>query len=326
MSKMLAPMGPETKIKGQFFDIQSYSVHDGPGGRTLVFLKGCPLRCEWCANPEGLENRNRNLFRVTKCVNRSQGCRRCISACPHNAISVNVEGELPLNIDWSKCQTCKTIDCTKACLVEAFILCGRELTVGKLMEILARDRHFWAGKGGVTFSGGEPFSQKEFLLATLKACKAVYIHTAIETSGYTTTENYLEVMKYIDFAFNDLKHTDPIIHKEKTGVSNELILKNISALANSNWKGRLVLRSPVIENFNDTVENMRAIAAFMNKNGLTEFNLLPFHRLGDSKWKQCGMEYPYSFYVSTPEATMNKLAKILRDCGIKTYIGSGTPF
>jgi pyruvate formate lyase activating enzyme len=233
---------------------------------------------------------------------------------------------LPLRIDWSTCQTCQTMDCTKACLVEAFTPCGREITVGELMEILARDRHFWAGKGGVTFSGGEPFAQKEFLLAALKACKSVYIHTAIETSGYTTTENYLGVMKYVDFAFNDIKHIDSRLHQEKTGLPNELILKNISALANSNWKGRLVLRSPIIENFNDTIENMKGIAAFMHSNGLQEFNLLPFHPLGDSKWTQCGMEYPYKSYGTTPTVIMNKLAKVLREAGITTYIGGNTPF
>ncbi len=326
MSQLLSPMGPKNDIVGHIFDIQAYSVHDGPGCRTLVFLRGCPLRCEWCANPEGLEIRNRNLYRVTKCINRKYGCERCIEACPHQAITVCPDGEIPLNIDWSKCQKCTTLECTKVCLVEAMIPCGRDITVAELMRILNRDRHFWAGNGGVTFSGGEPMVQKEFLLAALKACQEVYIHTAIETSGHLPTETYLEVMKHVDFAFNDVKHMDPVKHKAKTGVSNELILKNIAALANSNWPGRLVLRSPVIEDFNDTEENMLAIADFMHKIGLTEFNLLPFHRLGDSKWKQCGMEYPYSFYEATPPEIMEKLQKILLGQGINCYIGSETPF
>lgn len=328
MSYILSPMGSQYDIKGRIFDIQSYSVHDGPGCRTLVFLSGCPLRCEWCANPEGMENKPRNLFRVSKCLNRAQGCTRCIKACPHNAISVNEDpdSEIPLNINWEYCAKCESLACTTGCLVEAFIPCNREISVAELLKIFSRDRRYWGERGGVTFSGGDPLSQTEFLLTILKACKDVYIHTAIETSGCFPTETYLKVMQHVDFLFNDLKHMDPEKHKEKTGVSNELILKNISTLANSGWKGRLVLRSPVIEDFNDTEENMVAIAEFMNKNGLKEFNLLPFHRLGDSKWKQCGMEYPYSFYEATPEDKMEKLANVLRSYGIKAYVGSNTPF
>lgn len=323
---LLSPIVLKKDLEGKVFDIQSYSVHDGPGCRTLVFLSGCPLRCAWCANPEGFENRISMLYRAMKCVNRARGCTRCIEKCPEQAITVSDDAEVPLQIDWDKCGRCTSLDCIEACLSEAFVPAAKVYRVSQLMRIFSRDRHYWAGRGGVTFSGGDPLCQKDFLVAVLAACKDAYIHTAIETSGFFDKETYLNVMKYIDFAFQDLKHMDSAKHKEKTGVPNEQILANISALAKSNWSGRLILRSPVIAGFNDTRENMAAIADFMHSVGLEEFNLLPFHRLGDSKWKSCGMAYPYRLYETTPIEKMQEMQKILLEQGIKAYIGADTPF
>ena len=208
MARSLSPIGVQQDLSGRIFDIQSYSVHDGPGCRTLVFLSGCPLRCEWCANPEGLENRVRTLFRVMKCINRTQGCIRCIPKCPHQAISISDEKEIPLAIDWEKCRHCESHECVDACLQEAFVPASRDMKVSELMKIFDRDRHYWSGKGGATFSGGDPMYQKDFLQAVLKECRNAYIHTAIETSGFFPQETYLTTMKYVDFAFNDLKHMD----------------------------------------------------------------------------------------------------------------------
>ena len=216
MARSLSPIGVQQDLSGRIFDIQSYSVHDGPGCRTLVFLSGCPLRCEWCANPEGLENRVRTLFRVMKCINRTQGCIRCIPKCPHQAISISDEKEIPLAIDWEKCRHCESHECVDACLQEAFVPASRDMKVSELMKIFDRDRHYWSGKGGATFSGGDPMYQKDFLQAVLKECRNAYIHTAIETSGFFPQETYLTTMKYVDFAFNDLKHMDSDNHKYKT--------------------------------------------------------------------------------------------------------------
>lgn len=163
MARSLSPIGVQQDLSGRIFDIQSYSVHDGPGCRTLVFLSGCPLRCEWCANPEGLENRVRTLFRVMKCINRTQGCTRCIPKCPHQAISISDEKEIPLAIDWEKCRHCESHECVDACLQEAFVPASRDMKVSELMKIFDRDRHYWSGKGGATFSGGDPMYQKDFL-------------------------------------------------------------------------------------------------------------------------------------------------------------------
>ena len=176
MARSLSPIGVQQDLSGRIFDIQSYSVHDGPGCRTLVFLSGCPLRCEWCANPEGLENRVRTLFRVMKCINRTQGCTRCIPKCPHQAISISDEKEIPLAIDWEKCRHCESHECVDACLQEAFVPASRDMKVSELMKIFDRDRHYWSGKGGATFSGGDPLllRNREELTEFLKEIKKNY--------------------------------------------------------------------------------------------------------------------------------------------------------
>lgn len=312
--------------KGLVFDIQPYSVHDGPGGRTLVFLSGCPLSCDWCANPEGRKFRKRIMYRSKKCVNQSKGCVRCIEACPYNAITLSNDEESPLIFDRSLCDKCETFECEKACLNEAINLSGKWMTSAELLKVFNRDRQYWAGKGGVTFSGGEAFMQKDFLKATLKMCKDAYIHTAIETTALVSTDVFLETFKYIDFAFIDVKNMNTEKHKEGTGVSNELILKNIEALAASDWKGRVVLRMPVIRDYNDSDENVLATADFMNKIGLCEINILPFHRLGDSKWTQLGMKYKYSKEEPTSPEKLDHIQDLFLDKRIACYIGSETPF
>jgi len=313
---------------GLLFDIQSFSVHDGPGCRTSVFLMGCPLRCEWCANPEGFERRERVMFRTSKCVAREQSCARCITACPHQSIITGAKGQKqwPIQLDWSVCVNCSELTCAEACLKEALVKCGKRVSVPGLMRTLNRDRKFWGAGGGVTFSGGEPLLQGEFLLEALQACQEAYIHTAIETTAFADPELFLTVMKHVDFAFLDNKHMDSEQHKAKTGVGNELIHCNIRALAASNWSGRAVLRVPVIPGFNDTAENVMAVIGFMKEIGLAEINLLPFHPLGESKWKQCGMVYPYEQQKACGDEVLTRMANLFRKCGINCYLGSETPF
>jgi len=312
---------------GLIFDIQGHSVHDGPGSRTLVFLSGCPLRCKWCANPEGMLRRRQVRFVEVDCVHHEQGCTRCADACPYNAITFNDDSnETPLEIDREKCRKCDTLDCAKACLEEALVISGKRMTVNELMRILNRDRQYWGSEGGVSFTGGEPLNQKKFLLQALRKCQESYLHTVIETSAYADTESFLEVMKMVEFAFIDLKHMDPQKHKEKTGVSNKLILDNVRALAESGWPGRVVFRMPVIENYNDTEENILATAAFLNELGFYEMNILPFHRLGDSKWTQLGLTYPYRDYKETPDEKMERLQQLFLNEDIACYNGFRTPF
>lgn len=312
--------------KGLIFDIQPYSVHDGPGCRTLVFLSGCPLCCQWCSNPEGIVLKRRIMYSTQKCKNLNSGCVRCIEACPHNAIKVSGDSNRILEFDRSLCLKCETYDCSKACLHEAIKLSGEWMPVSELMKVLSRDRQYWGGKGGVTFSGGEALTQKEFLLSALKQCQEVYIHTAIETTAYAPTATFLEVFKYVDFAFIDVKNMDSNRHKEKTGVNNELILKNIAILATSDWKGRLILRMPVIRDYNDSDENIMMLAEFMKKIGLYEINILPFHRLGDSKWTQLGMTYKYRDEKPTSPEVMDHIQEYFLEQRIACYKGHETPF
>ena len=324
-----APIAHDKKdLKGRIFDIQSFSVHDGPGCRTLVFMSGCPLRCSWCCNPESFYNRQGKLYMGSKCINTaSKPCTRCTNACPYGAVHDNSQDpEHPMKFDWELCHTCTTLECIDACFDDALVRISKEYTVEEIMYILERDRHYWSGNGGVTFSGGDPMFQPEFLEAVLARCDELYIHKAIETEALADTSIYLRIMRYMDFAFNDLKCMDSELHRTYTGVGNERILNNIRAFASSGNHTRLILRAPVIPGFNDSEENFSRVADFMNEIGLDEFNLLPFHRLGVSKWEELSMEYAFKNEQPTSPHTLAKLQKVLLDRNIKCYLGSNTPF
>ncbi|MDI6695154.1 MAG: 4-hydroxyphenylacetate decarboxylase activase [Anaerolineales bacterium] len=317
-------------LQGLIFDIQGYSVHDGPGVRTLIFMKGCPLRCEWCSNPEGMHFYPEILFRNTKCTHISNHCSRCIEACPHGAIRINPDyrtsDDAQLLLDRETCHLCKERKCLQYCYFEGLRLCGEWKTVDEVMHVLQRNQHYWGRNGGVSFSGGEPFFQPQFLYAVLEACHERKMHKAVETTAYVNPKTFLEIMPFFDFAFIDIKHMDPSLHKEKTGVSNDLILDNIQALHASNYSGRLVIRMPVIEGFNDNDENIEALAEFMNEVGLYEINILPFHRLGASKWNQLGKTYCYESNSSTAEEKLSYIQDIFLSKRIACYTASDTPF
>jgi pyruvate formate lyase activating enzyme len=314
-------MGAE--MKGLLFDIQGYSVHDGPGCRTVCFLNGCPLSCQWCANPESWPMKKNLMFMESKCKS-PKACFRCGEACPKEAVRVDEQERLLF--DREKCAACSTFECVEVCYLEALKVCGRYYTAEELMKIFQRDRQFWGIQGGVTFSGGEPLVQKDFLISLLKLCKDAYIHTAIETTAYGSMETFLEVMQYIDFAFIDMKHMDRDKHKEKTGVYNDCILENIRALTKAPWQGRLVLRMPLIEGYNDDKGHMKEIIRFMKETGLIEINILPFHRMGDSKWRQMGKSYSYSDQEPTSIEKLDTIQDIFLDAGIACYIGHETAF
>jgi len=314
----------EIMIKeGLIFDIQSFSVHDGPGCRTSVFFVGCPLQCKWCANPESWLKKKHIMF-ADKACKWEKGCRACKNVCPQNSIKFGKDGKL--SIDWSICINCETFDCVNICPNNALKQCVKEYTVDELITILKRDFNNWGSNGGVTFSGGEPLMHQEFLVEILKKCNSLQIHTAIETSGYAKQEVFLEVMKYINFAFIDVKNMDREKHKEGTGVYNDLILSNIEALKKSGWHGRLVLRQPTISGYNDSDENAQKLIEFMNKNSLYEINLLKFHRLGATKWNQLGKDYEYLDHGDMTEEKMEHLQELYLDKNIACYIADDTPF
>jgi pyruvate formate lyase activating enzyme len=317
------------EVKGLVFDIQGYSVHDGPGCRTLVFMKGCPLHCEWCSNPEGMRTKQDLLFRNMKCTNRRHGCSRCVDACPHGAIQLNPdpgEDAQQLMIERSLCNRCESKECLSVCYFEGLSTCGQWKTVGDLMHVFERNRHYWGTRGGASFSGGEPLLQHEFMHALFDACREAKIHVAVETTAHIQPDIFMELMQYVNFAFIDIKHMDRQRHREKTGVYNDLILRNLETLAASKWPGRLVLRFPVIEDYNDTFENAEAAAAFMQRLGLFEINILPFHRLGDSKWTQLGRQYAYSEQTVTAEEKLFQIQDVFLGKHIACYVGSDTPF
>ncbi len=317
------------EVKGLIFDIQGYSVHDGPGCRTQVFMKGCPLRCEWCSNPEGMRTAQDIMFRNTKCVNRNNGCRRCIDACPHHAIVQNqeqTEDAQQLLINHSLCNRCAEHACLSVCYFEGLRCCGEWWTVDSLMHVFERNRHYWGVKGGASFSGGEPLQQNQFMQAVLEACRETNIHIAIETSAQIEPRIFLRLMSMVDFAFIDIKHMDPQRHHEKTGASNDWILRNIENLVKARWPGRLVLRFTVIESFNDTDENIEDVVKLMQRLDLFEINILPFHRLGYTKWTQLGKEYLFKDKIETPKEKMTYIQDIFLNKHIACYIGPDTPF
>ena len=310
----------KTELQGLVFDIQGHSVHDGPGTRTTVFLNGCPLDCIWCCNPEGLFHQSVMMYKESKCVK----CGKCIKACPYNAITV-VDGKLKHNREF--CDKCTSHECVEACLKEATDLSGKYYTISEMMRIFDRHRHFWGSRGGVTFSGGEPLLQRNFILPLLKECKKAYIHVAIETTSCIGSNYFMDAMNYIDWVFTDIKHMDSEKHKEVTGVGNELILKNIKTLAEKeNWEGFIVPRIPVIPGYNDSEENIKATARFIKSIDLEVINILPFHRLGESKYRQVGQVYRFAEQVPPTEEHMLFIKKIVEEEGLVCFVGYETPF
>jgi len=218
------------------------------------------------------------------------------------------------------------LDCVKACLSEALQIVGRTYTVDELMRILVRDQGFWGSQGGVTFGGGEPLFQAEFLLALLAKCRSNYMHTTVETSAHADIGVLMEVLKRTDVMFIDIKHMDSAAHRSKTGAGNELILQNVEAAASAGWDGRLIIRVPIVPGYNDTVENLRATAAFVARLKLKEVNLLPFHRLGHSKYEQLGLNYEYAQVPTPSREVLGSYQRIFGTAGLQCYVGSETPF
>ncbi|MDU2064914.1 MAG: 4-hydroxyphenylacetate decarboxylase activase [Sporomusaceae bacterium] len=309
--------------EGYLFDIQSFSVHDGPGCRTNVFFSGCPLQCRWCANPESWIVRPHLLFAEAVCKG-DKGCQACAGTCPNEALTLQATGKPRL--DWEICQNCTTFSCIELCPNKALKQCVKTYTVVELLKLLRRDFNHWGPTGGVTFSGGEPLLQADFLLAILAGCRRHQIHTAIETSAYAKQSVFLAVLEKIDFAFIDVKHMEEATHRQGTGVSNQLILDNIAALKPSGWQGRLVLRQPTIAGYNDSVENALHVIDFMKQHDLYEINLLKFHRFGATKWQQLGKNYEFMNHGDVTEETLYNLQNLYLNHDIACYIGDDTPF
>ncbi|MFC2078090.1 glycyl-radical enzyme activating protein [Candidatus Bipolaricaulota bacterium] len=310
-------------VEGLIFDIQAHSLHDGPGCRTTIFLSGCPLRCSWCANPEGLIPQRRLMVREPRC--RSDGAP-CVDACRHGAIRIDPARPIPPRFDRTLCSSCDSLDCVSACLNGALEVSGRRLPLDDLMRVLERDRDYWGPRGGVTFSGGEPLSQPEFLLTALEACRANYIHTVIETSAHADSQLVAEIARRSDWMFVDLKHMDSACHKTETGVGNERILTNFEVLASAPRETRVVVRIPIVPGFNDSKANLHDSARFLARLRLTEVNLLPFHRMAESKYAQLGMTYAHAQNRPPTADEMEIHRRIFVSAGLDCHVGAETPF
>jgi len=263
------------------------------------------------------------MYREMKCIHTRY---YCIQACSKNAISIYDQGSPHLEFDRSLCDRCTNLECASSCLNEALKVAGRYYEVNDLMQILVRDQDFWGSQGGITFSGGEPLQQSGFLLEVLRQCRSNYMHTAVETSAYVNTDQLREVLQWTDWLFIDIKHMNPQAHRDKTGVDNGLILKNIQMVASSGWNGRCVIRETIIPGYNDTEDNQRKMAEFMKHLGLMELNLLPFHRLGISKYEQLGMVYEYSQVESLSKESLLKYQSFFNKTGLHCYVDFETPF
>lgn len=312
--------GSIEKIRGLIFDVQGHSVHDGPGTRTTVFMSGCPLHCVWCCNPEGLFHHPVMMHKDSKCV----CCGSCLKACPKGAVSIGSDGRL--EFDRAICDRCESFECVSACLHEANEISGVSYSIDDMMKIFQRDRQFWGSRGGVTFSGGEPLNQKNFILPLLKRCKESYIHVCIETTAHLPSNYFQEALRYVDWVFTDIKHFDPDEHKRLCGVDNRLILRNIRWLAESGWDGFVVPRIPVIPGVNDGEDNIRATARFVKDIDLEVINILPFHRLGESKYRQLGQSYRFAEQKPPERDRMEHLKSIIESEGLVCFIGYETPF
>ena len=282
----------EKELTGKIFDIQGFSVHDGPGIRITLFLKGCPLRCPWCHSPESLEFKTQLNWMEIKCVGIGK-CGRCLNVCPHDAITPGISkakldgsGELQLiNVDRSKCDDCGA--CAKACTAKALYMCGTDYTVDEIMERVRRDVPFFnRSGGGVTISGGECLSQPEFTLEVLKRCKEEGIHTAVDTTGFVRWEVIESVLPYTDVFLYDLKGIDSVMHKQVIGVPNELILENARKIAAAG--GKFQIRIPVLPMYSDSPEVFDEIGKFVQGLGdaVEVVQILPYHNLGTVKWER----------------------------------------
>lgn len=310
----------QDRLTGLVFDIQAHSVHDGPGTRTTVFLNGCPLSCEWCCNPEGLHRQPVLLHREVRCI----GCGQCVQACGQGAVTLGPAG-LPV-FDRARCAVCAAPVCVEQCYHEGLALSGKRYGVEQLVALLQRDRPYWGSRGGVTFSGGEPLYQKDFILALLGRCRELGIHVCLETTACVAPDHFMAAAALADWLFVDLKHLDPEAHRRRTGSDNRLILENLQRFGASDLASFGVVRIPVIPHWNDSEANLRASARFVRGCGLEVINLLPFHRLGESKWRQLGRDYPFAQQPGVGLGELAQAAQWIREEGLVCYVGWETPF
>lgn len=281
-------------------------MYDGPGVRTLVFFKGCPLRCKWCSNPENLEKKYAVMYRRNSCTD----CGACVTACPvgiHQMSKVTSEHEVNRQIDCIGCRKCE-----EACHASALSIAGEMKTISELLEVIEEDRMFYQlSGGGLTVGGGDPLMQPEAVANLLMACKQEGINTAMETCGYAKTESLLQVSPFTDLFLFDIKHIDSEKHYELTGVRNELILKNLKELLHR--RHNVKIRMPMLKGVNDNRKDIEGVINFLmpfkDHKNFKGIDLLPYHKMGVSKYRNLGMTYPMS-EIEDPSLSSEELKEI----------------
>ena len=294
-------------MQGIIFDFQRFSIHDGSGIRTTIFLKGCPLHCKWCHNPEGINPEFSLNFRSATCIH----CGKCFDVC--NCHYKSDTGKHM--IDFDRCSTCGR--CADICRVKALSLCGQLITPEEAVKVVLADKAFYSDGGGATFSGGEPLFQAEFVAETAKLIKANGVAVAIDTCGNVPWIAFEKVLPYCDLFLYDIKAASPDVHEKGTGVSNELILENLSKLdqcAKDIW-----VRVPVIPAFNDSEEEVNRICNIVSSlSNVRKVTLIPYHTLGKNKYEELGLVYGFDSSSSVTEEQMENFRNIFRARGIVT--------
>ena len=309
-------------VIGRIYDIQGYAVHDGPGIRTTVYTKGCPLKCLWCHSPESQRYEDDLSFLPVKCLGTDLCEDACLNACPKGAVTkLPPEKSLrddsmitKVTVDRSLCDNC--LACAKACIGHVLKPSGREISAEEAYRRVEKDRFFFRDGGGATISGGEPMYQFEFSLELARRLHEGGIHVCLDTTGFAPAEHYLEILPYVDLFLYDLKHMDSRQHQRLTGVPNELILSNARLLAAHG--GALQIRMPVIPKLNNSRENLIRTAEFCTELGeaVKTVQLLPYHNLGRSKYERIGWEYKIKNIDPPDEDSMNEVLELFLSYGL----------